>query len=159
MYIRLLRVSRWCLVYHWDWTKWKLVLLKWWIHINRRLVSFADDTPIYFWSHWAGFFLLRLVVVVGEGKGDSEKASLAHPGKKTKKAPKATKYRVSKEQCTLSVSAPEDYESSKFRTAPAGWGKRGGKYPSHQVMQISPGTVGLFRWCPVCQVQLWVASL
>lgn len=53
--------------------------------------------------------------------------SLAHPGKKTKKAPKATKYRVSRKQCPLSASAPEDYESSKFRTAPAGWGRRRGR--------------------------------
>lgn len=67
-----------------------------------------------------------MAVVVGEGKEDGEKARLAHPGKKTKKALKATKYRVSRKQCTLSVSAPEDYESSKFRTAPAGWGTQGG---------------------------------
>lgn len=79
--------------------------------------------------------------------------------KNKKKAPMATKYRVSRKQCTLSVSAPEDYKSSKFRTAPAGGGG----------VSVSPGDANIswdrrplslaLRWCPVCQVQLWVASL
>lgn len=95
------------------------------------MIPFGRILPFCDWQSWSG-----------KGKEDREKAGLHIQAKNKKKAPMATKYRVSRKQCTLSVSAPEDYKSSKFRTAPAGVGE----YPSRQVMQISPGTVGLFRW-------------
>lgn len=52
-------------------------------------------------SHWVESSLLRMAVVVRVGKEDGEKASLSHPGKKTERAPTATKYRVSRKQYTF----------------------------------------------------------
>lgn len=96
----------------------------------------------WIWSHSVGFFLLRLAVVVRERKGG--------PWEGWSFSRQKTKKRLRWQQNTESAESSVHFLCRLQRTIKAVNSarlQRGvGEYPSHQVMQISPGTVGLFRW-------------